>query len=113
LGVLLSPGLSPQVGGLIALGQILPIGEGVAITDHFQIHVPAPYKQLSHSPAVLVSGLRLDHQAAYPHHLKQGNPGSLSRSTLGHFWSINASQADGKPLTATGFHPDSVSISNR
>ena len=48
---------APQVGGAIAGGQILPVGESLAAAHHRQVDVLAIAEHLGHGAAVLVDGL--------------------------------------------------------
>ena len=49
--------LSPQVGGAIAGGQILPVGESLAAAHHCQVDVLATAEHLSHGAAESVDRL--------------------------------------------------------
>jgi hypothetical protein len=52
LDIMLGPSPSPQVGGLVALCQILPIGERLAVPNQRHVYGPAPIKDLNSSKGI-------------------------------------------------------------
>jgi hypothetical protein len=88
-------GLSPQVGGAIAGGQILPVGESLAAAHHRQVDALANAEHLGHGAAVLVDclGAECDHRTDRGQ-LLQALPRSGAIGALGRLGGVDTGHAD-------------------